>query len=90
MKFLFVSRKKYDITKSNYEKSVKHRQDLQKRNEELQRKVMELEDKIKELGPKRENEVLRRCYKCNKYFTTPKVSKRTICLDCKTKKKGDE
>ena len=87
MKFLFVSRNLYEITKSNYEKSVRHRQDLQKRNKELQKQILELKKEIAELKPKVEAEILRRCYKCNKYFTVVKGSKRTICMDCKNKKK---
>lgn len=97
IKLPFVSRKKYEIKQNNYKESVKHRQDLQKRNQELQKEKAELKDRIKkleeninELKPKVEKEVLRRCSKCNKYFTVSKVSKRTICMDCKNKKKEDK
>lgn len=92
MKFLFVSRKKYENLKKNYELKNKHCKDLRERIIKLQenskKEIDKLKKQIEKLKPKAESEILRRCYKCNNYFTVPKVSKRTICLDCKTKKKG--
>jgi len=88
MKFPFVLRNKYEIAKNNYKNSQEHRKELQRRYIVLQQKIIELENEIKELKkPEREPELLKRCIKCNKYFTTPKSSKRTICMDCKNKKK---
>lgn len=94
MKLPFVTRKKYETLKNNYDVKNKHCKDLRERIIKLQdrtkKEIAELKDTIKKLEPKVENEVLRRCYKCNKYFTVPKVSKRTICLDCKNKRKEDK
>lgn len=91
MKLPFVLRKKYETAKNNYKKSQEHRKELQRRYIILQEKIVELENEIKELKkPTREPELLKRCIKCNKYFTTPKASRRTICMDCKTKRKEDK
>ena len=93
MKFLFVSRKKYNILKENYKKSVEHRQDLEKRNIEMQKELVKSKNEIIEVkrllkDNKREPQILKRCIKCNKYFTTPEKSRRKICTSCKAKRKG--
>lgn len=90
MKIPFVTRKNYEILKGNYKLSVEHRQKLQKENIELQKKIKALEEELKQAKIKAENEYLRRCPKCNKYFTVSKHSKRVYCMDCKNKKKGDK
>ena len=94
MKLPFISRKKYETVKKNYDVKNKHCKDLRKRIIELQniskKEIDKLKKQIEELKPKAEVEVLRRCSKCNKYFTVSKVSKRTICLDCKNKRKEDK
>lgn len=94
MKLPFVTRKKYETLKKNYNVKNNHCKDLRERIIELQnntkKEIDKLRKQIEELKPKAEVEVLRRCYKCNKYFTVPKVSKRTICLDCKNKRKEDK
>lgn len=94
MKLPFVSRKKYEILQKNYDVKNRHCKDLRKRIIELQNTTKEEMDKLKKqidaLKPKAESEVLRRCSKCNKYFTVSKVSKRTICNDCKKKRKEEK
>lgn len=90
MKLPFVSRKKYETLKKNLKLKNEHNQSLEKKSRKFQEKNIELEERIKELqkalNANNLTAYLRRCTKCNKYFTVPKNSRRKICLDCKNEK----
>lgn len=75
-----------EIAKKNQKILNEHLKELKQKNVAYQEEILELKEKLK----KKEVEYLRRCPKCNKYFTASKTSRKVYCDNCRHKKKGDK
>lgn len=78
----FVSKKKYENLKKNYEVINKQRQDISTEWRKCQRELINLQRKLE----KYERTRIVKCIKCGKTFKIPVNSRKKICNSCSKKK----